>query len=195
MDIARPDVRVRQLIMELRVATNKLRQAQSGQDVDFMDSECASAGCQSPQLLGWILFECTHHPFSPSQVRRAVVLEGEIILKVTTMTGQDTGRILPPTANRLAPLRPTLPNLPESRNATGPSGTETAGTDGLNLPPFSAVSPGSFCCFYLLWLLLPPCGDSRAVTAWTESSLSAEHTIKTIWLHQQEYEKKRPLFS
>lgn len=41
VDIARPDVRTRQLIMELRVATNKLRHAQSGQDVDFMDSECS----------------------------------------------------------------------------------------------------------------------------------------------------------
>lgn len=40
VDIARPDVRIRQLIMELRVATNKLRHAQSGQDMDFMDSEC-----------------------------------------------------------------------------------------------------------------------------------------------------------
>uniref|UniRef100_A0A672GYH5 Glypican 2 n=1 Tax=Salarias fasciatus TaxID=181472 RepID=A0A672GYH5_SALFA len=39
VDIARPDVRTRQLIMELRVATNKLRHAQSGQDMDFMDSE------------------------------------------------------------------------------------------------------------------------------------------------------------
>lgn len=41
VDIARPDVRTRQLIMELRVATNKLRHAQSGQDMDFMDSEYA----------------------------------------------------------------------------------------------------------------------------------------------------------
>ncbi|XP_072573331.1 glypican-2 [Paramormyrops kingsleyae] len=39
VDIARPDVRTRQLIMELRVATNRLRQAQAGQDSDFMDSE------------------------------------------------------------------------------------------------------------------------------------------------------------
>uniref|UniRef100_A0A3P8RYK6 Glypican 2 n=1 Tax=Amphiprion percula TaxID=161767 RepID=A0A3P8RYK6_AMPPE len=40
VDIARPDVRTRQLIMELRVVTNKLRHAQSGQDTDFVDSEC-----------------------------------------------------------------------------------------------------------------------------------------------------------
>jgi len=40
VDIARPDVRTRQLIMELRVVTNKLRHAQSGQDMDFMDSQC-----------------------------------------------------------------------------------------------------------------------------------------------------------
>uniref|UniRef100_A0A665WPH2 Glypican 2 n=1 Tax=Echeneis naucrates TaxID=173247 RepID=A0A665WPH2_ECHNA len=39
VDIARPDVRTRQLIMELRVVTNKLKHAQSGQDMDFMDSE------------------------------------------------------------------------------------------------------------------------------------------------------------
>ncbi|XP_061643375.1 glypican-2 [Phyllopteryx taeniolatus] len=39
VDIGRPDVKTRQLIMELRVATNKLRHAQSGQDMDFMDSE------------------------------------------------------------------------------------------------------------------------------------------------------------
>ncbi|XP_034037867.1 glypican-2 isoform X2 [Thalassophryne amazonica] len=39
VDVARPDVRTRQLIMELRVVTNKLRHAQSGQDIDFMDSE------------------------------------------------------------------------------------------------------------------------------------------------------------
>lgn len=40
VDIARPDVRTRQLIMELRVATNKLKHALTGQDMDFMDSEC-----------------------------------------------------------------------------------------------------------------------------------------------------------
>uniref|UniRef100_A0A8C7XXV4 Glypican 2 n=1 Tax=Oryzias sinensis TaxID=183150 RepID=A0A8C7XXV4_9TELE len=39
VDISRPDVRTRQLIMELRVATNKLKHALSGQDMDFMDSE------------------------------------------------------------------------------------------------------------------------------------------------------------
>lgn len=39
VDIAKPDVRTRQLIMELRVGTNKLRHAQSGQDIDFMDSK------------------------------------------------------------------------------------------------------------------------------------------------------------
>ncbi|KAG7465343.1 hypothetical protein MATL_G00175400 [Megalops atlanticus] len=39
VDIARPDVRTRQLIMELRVATNRLRHAMTGQDTDFIDSE------------------------------------------------------------------------------------------------------------------------------------------------------------
>lgn len=43
VDIARPDVRTRQLIMELRVVTNKLKHAQTGQDMDFMDSECDGA--------------------------------------------------------------------------------------------------------------------------------------------------------
>ncbi|XP_026856175.2 glypican-2 [Electrophorus electricus] len=37
VDIARPDVRTRQLIMELRVAINRLRHAHSGQDAEFMD--------------------------------------------------------------------------------------------------------------------------------------------------------------
>lgn len=39
VDVTRPDVRIRQLIMELRVVTNKLRHAYNGQDMDFMDSE------------------------------------------------------------------------------------------------------------------------------------------------------------
>uniref|UniRef100_A0A8C7LXW8 Glypican 2 n=1 Tax=Oncorhynchus kisutch TaxID=8019 RepID=A0A8C7LXW8_ONCKI len=39
VDMARPDVRTRQLIMELRVATNRLKHAQAGQDTDFMDSK------------------------------------------------------------------------------------------------------------------------------------------------------------
>ncbi|XP_066498050.1 glypican-2 isoform X2 [Hoplias malabaricus] len=39
VDIARPDVRTRQLIMELRVAVNRLKHAYNGQDTDFMDSE------------------------------------------------------------------------------------------------------------------------------------------------------------
>ncbi|XP_036445346.1 glypican-2 [Colossoma macropomum] len=39
VDIARPDVRTRQLIMELRVAINRLKHAHNGQDTDFMDSD------------------------------------------------------------------------------------------------------------------------------------------------------------
>ncbi|CAL9706535.1 unnamed protein product [Knipowitschia caucasica] len=39
VDTSRPDVRTRQLIMELRVASNKLKHALSGQDMDFVDSE------------------------------------------------------------------------------------------------------------------------------------------------------------
>lgn len=97
------------------------------------------------------------------QVRRAVVLEVEIVLKVTMMIGQDMDLILPPIVNQLATLQQTLPKLPESRNETGPSGTETTDRDGLNLPPFSTISPCFLCWFYLLWLLLPPCGDSRTI--------------------------------
>ncbi|KAK7877225.1 hypothetical protein WMY93_032078 [Mugilogobius chulae] len=39
VDTSRPDVRTRQLIMELRMASNKLKHALSGQDMDFVDSE------------------------------------------------------------------------------------------------------------------------------------------------------------
>nr|XP_055034317.1 glypican-2 isoform X1 [Misgurnus anguillicaudatus] len=39
VDVARPNVKTRQLIMELRVATNRLRQAQNGRDADFIDSD------------------------------------------------------------------------------------------------------------------------------------------------------------
>lgn len=46
------------------------------------------------------------------QVRRAVVLEVGIVLKVTMMIGQDMALILPPIANQLATLQQTLPNLP-----------------------------------------------------------------------------------
>lgn len=61
VDIARPDVRTRQLIMELRVATNKLRQAQSGQDIDFVDSEllCLGEFIKSKLLyFFWLFFFC-----------------------------------------------------------------------------------------------------------------------------------------
>ncbi|XP_072290714.1 glypican-2 [Eucyclogobius newberryi] len=39
VDTSRPDVRTRQLIMELRMASTKLKHALSGQDMDFVDSE------------------------------------------------------------------------------------------------------------------------------------------------------------
>lgn len=92
-----------------------------------------------------------------------MVLEVEIVLKVTMMIGQDMDLFLPPIANQLATLQQTLPNLPELRNEMGPSGTETTVTDGLNLPPFSTISRSFLCCFSLSWLLLPPCGDSWAI--------------------------------
>lgn len=57
VDTSRPDVRIRQLIMELRVATNKLRHAQSGQDVEFLDSEGKFIVFVLPYLwLEWNLF-------------------------------------------------------------------------------------------------------------------------------------------
>ncbi|XP_076843360.1 glypican-2 [Brachyhypopomus gauderio] len=37
IDVARPDVRTRQIIMELRVAINRLRHAHNGQDAEFID--------------------------------------------------------------------------------------------------------------------------------------------------------------
>ncbi len=40
VDVARPDVKTRQLIMELRVAVNRLRHAQNGRDADLIDGEC-----------------------------------------------------------------------------------------------------------------------------------------------------------
>ncbi len=43
VDVARPDVKTRQLIMELRVAVNRLRHAQNGRDADLIDSECLCA--------------------------------------------------------------------------------------------------------------------------------------------------------
>ncbi|XP_039510913.1 glypican-2 [Pimephales promelas] len=39
VDVARPDVRTRRLIMELRVAVNRLRLAQAGRDAEFIDSD------------------------------------------------------------------------------------------------------------------------------------------------------------
>uniref|UniRef100_A0A672K5K7 Glypican-6-like n=2 Tax=Sinocyclocheilus grahami TaxID=75366 RepID=A0A672K5K7_SINGR len=39
VDVARPDVKTRQLIMELRVAVNRLKHAQNGRDADLIDSD------------------------------------------------------------------------------------------------------------------------------------------------------------
>ncbi|KAM4732269.1 glypican-2 [Anableps anableps] len=39
VDIARPDVKTKQLIVDLRVVTNKLKHAERGQDMNFIDSE------------------------------------------------------------------------------------------------------------------------------------------------------------
>ncbi|XP_039603300.1 glypican-2 [Polypterus senegalus] len=44
VDIARPDVKTRQQIMQLRVATNRLKHAQNGNDVDFQDSSEDGSG-------------------------------------------------------------------------------------------------------------------------------------------------------
>ncbi|XP_059403479.1 glypican-2 [Carassius carassius] len=39
VDVTRPDVKTRQLIMELRVAVNRLKHAQNGRDMDLIDSD------------------------------------------------------------------------------------------------------------------------------------------------------------
>ena len=99
VDIARPDVRTRQLIMELRVATNKLRHAQAGQDTDFVDSECilsSSFSLARSLAQSLILSPCR---FPPLQVRRAAVLEEETKARGTAMIGRTTGLTLRPTAS------------------------------------------------------------------------------------------------
>uniref|UniRef100_A0A3B1JYG0 Glypican 2 n=1 Tax=Astyanax mexicanus TaxID=7994 RepID=A0A3B1JYG0_ASTMX len=55
VDVAQPDIKTRQLIMELRVAVNRLKLAHSGQNTDFPDSnggslllQFISAGLQDP---------------------------------------------------------------------------------------------------------------------------------------------------
>uniref|UniRef100_A0A8C1NQ94 Glypican 2 n=1 Tax=Cyprinus carpio TaxID=7962 RepID=A0A8C1NQ94_CYPCA len=47
VDVARPDVKTRQLIMELRVAVNRLKHALNGRDADLIDSECLRTGSGS----------------------------------------------------------------------------------------------------------------------------------------------------
>ncbi|XP_056626403.1 glypican-2 [Triplophysa dalaica] len=44
VDVAQPNIKTRQLIMELRVATNRLRHAHSGRDADFIDIEAEGSG-------------------------------------------------------------------------------------------------------------------------------------------------------
>lgn len=149
VDIARPDVRTRQLIMELRVVTNKLRHAQSGQDMDFMDSEWCrwSAGLETPLILSHYQLEMSFFIF---QVRRAAVQGVEIKVKGTMMIGQVMGLTLRPITNPPVTLPPTLQSRPESEKEMGPSGTGTTATDGSDLRPFSSPPPCFFCCLCLL---------------------------------------------
>lgn len=94
------------------------------------------------------------------QVRRAVAQGVEIMVKGTMMIGLVTGLTRPPTTNPLVILPPAPQSRLESEKETGPSGTETMGTDGSDLQPASSLSPWFLCCLCLSWLLLPPCGDS-----------------------------------
>uniref|UniRef100_A0A8C3A6D9 Glypican 2 n=1 Tax=Cyclopterus lumpus TaxID=8103 RepID=A0A8C3A6D9_CYCLU len=142
VDIARPDVRTRQLIMELRVVTNKLRHAQSGQDMDFMDSQ--------------YIYTSVY----PKRSIKLLAQEVEIRVKGTMMIGRAMALMRRPTANPLATLIPTLQSRLESEKETAPSGTETTVTDGTDLPPASSPSPCFLCCHCLSWSLWPPCGDS-----------------------------------
>lgn len=45
IDITRPDMTIRQQIMQLRIMTLRLKKALNGQDIDFLDtSECSHCG-------------------------------------------------------------------------------------------------------------------------------------------------------
>lgn len=83
------------------------------------------------------------------------------MLKGTTMIGQATGLIPPPTTNPLAIRPPTPPNLLEFvRKTERKSGAETTATDGIT--PQRANPPSLYFCFCLCpsLSLSPPCGDS-----------------------------------
>uniref|UniRef100_A0A452U299 Glypican-1 n=1 Tax=Ursus maritimus TaxID=29073 RepID=A0A452U299_URSMA len=58
VDITKPDMTVRQQIMQLKVMTNRLRGAYSGNDVDFQDASAGRAGGVDPgrpRRAGWAL--------------------------------------------------------------------------------------------------------------------------------------------
>lgn len=52
IDITRPDMTIRQQIMQLRVTTLRLKKALNGQDIDFLDtSECFFCGRVSVECM------------------------------------------------------------------------------------------------------------------------------------------------
>lgn len=92
VDVAQPNVKTRQLIMELRVATNRLRQAHNGRDADFIDSEfyfCFFSLCVC------LCLDITNRVCVQVRERVPVVLES--VLKRATgsvMIGRVTSRFL-----------------------------------------------------------------------------------------------------
>uniref|UniRef100_A0A3Q2YED7 Glypican 2 n=1 Tax=Hippocampus comes TaxID=109280 RepID=A0A3Q2YED7_HIPCM len=140
VDIGRPDVKTRQLIMELRVASNKLRHAQSGQDMDFMDSH-----------VNLIIFVCVCVRACAraccTQVRRAAVREATMPANATTTIGQVTDLTLLLSASPHVTPPLTLPSLLGSARETGPRATGT--TAESHLQQVSSLPP----CF-LFWCYL-----------------------------------------
>lgn len=64
VDITKPDMTIRQQIMQLKIMTNRLRGAYSGNDVDFQDASEGAAqprgrpGCREPGGLAGLLGCC-----------------------------------------------------------------------------------------------------------------------------------------
>lgn len=48
VDITKPDMTIRQQIMQLKIMTNRLRGAYGGNDVDFQDAS------EAPPGVGWV---------------------------------------------------------------------------------------------------------------------------------------------
>uniref|UniRef100_A0AAY4E726 Glypican 2 n=1 Tax=Denticeps clupeoides TaxID=299321 RepID=A0AAY4E726_9TELE len=181
VDIARPDVRTRQLIMELRVATNRLRHAQAGQDTDFMDSEYGffHHSCRlSSHFLNVFLHKCSL--FSKVKVRKAVGLEEGMEVRGTTMTGQGTAPTRRLTANRHAtPQAPTNPAAHVTDLQTSGTGPIRGG-GGSQLP--ASQHPATFTSFLCAWCSLsPPCGGNRPWLREGHMNQHKENKKKAQW--------------